>query len=149
LQPNAHIYTKAYEALVNADKIVFCPGDFWTSLIPNTLVDGFKDALKETKASTIMVTNIMTKKSETDGYTSATFAEKLCEYTGLEFVDVLISNSASLPLALLQKYELEMARPVSFVTSSYAANCMGGDFADITGGIIRHHQRTVTAIAEL
>lgn len=149
LDPVAHIYAPAYEALVRADKIVFCPGDFWTSLIPNVLVTGFTDALKETSAKVIMVTNIMTKKSETNGYTSATFVERLCEYAGLQSIYAVVSNTATIPAEELKPYELELAHPVQFVSTPLVRQPIRGSFADWSGKIIRHNQRVATAIAEL
>lgn len=149
LEPKAHIYAPAYEALVKADKIVFCPGDFWTSLIPNVLVDGFKEALKETKARLILVTNIMTKKSETDGYTSARFADTLCGYAGLGSIQFVISNSRQIPSDLLATYEQELSRPVQLAETSRVEKHITGDFADWTGNIIRHNQHIASAIADL
>lgn len=149
LEPKAHIYTAAYRALVEADKIVFCPGDFWTSLIPNLLVEGFKDALKESKAKKILVTNIMTKKAETDGYDTAKFAEKLCGYAGLDALDFTLVNTSAVPSDILERYKLEFAHPVAVVQTDRAGQCIAGEFADFEGGVIRHHQRVVSTIAEL
>ncbi len=149
LDPVAHIYAPAYEALVKADKIVFCPGDFWTSLIPNVLVTGFAEALAETSAKIILVTNIMTKKSETDGYTSATFVEKLCEYSRLKSIYAVVSNTAIIPDEALESYRLELAHPVQFLGTPLVRQPIRGSFADWSSKIIRHNQQVATAIAEL
>jgi uncharacterized cofD-like protein len=149
LNPKAHIYISAYDAIVAADKIVFCPGDFWTSLMPNMLVDGFQDALQKTKAQTILVTNIMTKKAETDGYTSDSFAHRVCAYAGIKTIDTQLVNMSIIPPVIKATYELELARPVVVKQTTWATHLLVGDFADITNGIIRHNQHTVSTIADL
>jgi len=149
LKPRAHIYCRAYEAIASADKIIFCPGDFWTSLVPNLLVESFRDALKETKAKSIFVTNIMTKKSETDRYTTATFAQKLCEYTGLNSIHAMVSNDGTIPSEILARYESEQARPVIFAKTSLVKQFIRGDLVDLVDGVIRHHNKVASIIAEL
>lgn len=149
LEPSARIYSEAYRALIEADKIVFCPGDFWTSLVPNTLVDGFKDAMKETRAKTIMVVNIMTKKAETHNYTSATFVDKLCEHIGLDSIDVAICNSTLMPNEIQDDYKKEMAYQVTIDKTDRAKDWFIGPFTDWDCGIARHHERVVSTIAGL
>ena len=148
LTPSAHIYVAAYKALVEANKIVFCPGDFWTSLIPNTRVKGFWEAMQEATAQTIMVTNIMTKKSETDGFEASTFASTLCNHIGRP-LDVVLCNVGKIPDSVAESYAKEESFPVKTDLEIYAKKVVTGDFVSVTGGIIRHHKRVTSAIAEL
>src|SRR3989344_1450850 len=65
LQPKVKANPDAVSAILNADIIVLGPGDLYTSTIPNLLVEGISDALKQTKAKIMYVINLMTKDGQT------------------------------------------------------------------------------------
>ncbi|MFA6338511.1 MAG: gluconeogenesis factor YvcK family protein [Candidatus Paceibacterota bacterium] len=153
LEPEAFIYTEAYQAIVNAQKIVFCPGDFFTSTIPNTLVNGFKDAIEETKASLICIVNVMTKKAETDGFTATDFARVLLKHIGCDNFDAILCNDpACISEAIIVKYSEEKAHPVvvnNDELSKFAERIIVRNFADQTGNIVRHNVKIASVIASL
>src|SRR3989344_9691497 len=62
--PNPEVIT----AIKMADKIIFSAGDLFTSVLPHLLVGGVKEAITASKATVILVLNLMTKKGETDSY---------------------------------------------------------------------------------
>jgi len=68
LNPSVIINEEAKVAILEADLVVIGPGDLYTSLIPNLLVDGVVEALQKTNARLVYICNLMTKKGETDGY---------------------------------------------------------------------------------
>mgnify|MGYP001574456266 FL=1 len=45
LKPEAKVYKEASDAIKNADLIILGPGDLYTSVVPNLLVDGLTDAI--------------------------------------------------------------------------------------------------------
>ena len=49
------INPKAYDTLVSSDIIIIWPGDFYTSIVPNLLSPGMKEALAKTDATIIFV----------------------------------------------------------------------------------------------
>jgi uncharacterized cofD-like protein len=152
LEPMANIYTEAYKALVSADKIVFCPGDLYTSILPNTMVAGFKEAIAETNAQLILVVNIMTKKAETHNYPASMFAEKILGKIGREKFDVVIVNDGAIEPEILLRYELEMSFPVKFdreKLKTLAESVVPVNVADQSGRIIRHHEKTASIIANI
>ena len=152
LKPDAFLYAGAHDAIVNADKIVFCPGDLYTSIIPNVLVHGFRDALNQSNARLIYVVNIMTKKSETHGYSASKFAEILLKYAGQERFDVVICNSARIKPSMIARYKKERAYPVEVDSErlkKYADRIVKADIADQTGSIVRHSGRVASIIARL
>jgi len=79
---------KAARAIREADYIIICPGDFYTSIVPNLIVSGFKGALAQSKAKIIAIENLDNK--EVDNYLN-----KLEWYLGKR-VDNLISGDKSL-----------------------------------------------------
>lgn len=148
LSPEAKIFSAAKDALIHADKIVFCPGDLYTSLVPNLLVTGFKEALQESEAKLIYIPNIMTKKSETDGFTGADFVKVVREAIGKN-IDVCIANSGNLSEEMIEKYKQEKACPVIYDDSvyEYAEKLILDDLVEESGGIVRHNERVAELIA--
>src|SRR3989338_5323647 len=61
LEPKAFAYKKAIASIMDSDLVVIGPGDLYTSIIPNLLVEGLVAALKATNAKVIYVCNVMTK----------------------------------------------------------------------------------------
>ena len=152
LKPKACIYTGAYEALIKTDKIIFCPGDLYTSIIPNTLVEGFKEAMCETKAKLVFAVNIMTKKSETHRYTTSRFASTLLSYLGRPRFDAVIVNSQAILPAVNARYRVEKAYPVRVDADRlkrFTRSIVRADLADQTGGVIRHSEKIASIIARI
>lgn len=150
LEPVAHIYSGAHDAIVSADKIVFCPGDFYTSVIPNVLVDGFKEAIRESHAKIILVVNIMNKKSETGRFTASKFAKILLKHLSRDHFDFVLCNKGTLSKKLLDSYKKEHSFPVGLdveTLKKYAHNIIADDFVDEVGGIVRHKENIASVIA--
>lgn len=84
------------EAIKNADAIILGPGSLYTSIIPNLLVDGVADALRETKAVKIYICNVLTQPGETDGYTASMHVKAIFDHAGDGVIDYVLVNSAKL-----------------------------------------------------
>lgn len=95
LQPKARVYKNAAEDLRKADIIVLGPGDLYTSLIPNILVEGVSDAILKSKAKVVLIINLMTKPGETDHFTASKFLEVVRSYLGksaCKITHVIVNN---------------------------------------------------------
>jgi uncharacterized cofD-like protein len=101
----------ALDALRAADLVVIGPGDLYTSVIPNLLVDRIVDALAEARHR-VYVVNLMTKPGESDGYRASTFVERLLDYLTPASLDAAVVNTAALPPKVLQRYARQGALPV-------------------------------------
>ena len=55
----------AVRAIRDADILVLGPGSLYTSIIPNLLVDGIVDAIRDSDALRVYVANVMTQEGET------------------------------------------------------------------------------------
>ncbi len=73
---------QAREVIEQSDYIVIGPGDLYTSIIPNLLVPGMREALEKTNARIIYICNIMTKYGETAGFSAVEFIAVLEQYIG-------------------------------------------------------------------
>lgn len=97
---------KARESILTSDIVIIWPGDFYTSIIPNLLSPGMKEALTDTKAKIVYVVNIMTKKGETTTYELPDFIDNIEKYAG-EVIDYVIVNDWIISDELVEKYKKE------------------------------------------
>ena len=102
----------ALEAIGEAEVILLGPGSLYTSVIPNLLVDGIADAIRESKALKIYVCNIMTQDGETEGMTAADHVAALLEHGGAGLIDMCLCNNAQVPPGLVARYSAEDAEPI-------------------------------------
>jgi uncharacterized cofD-like protein len=107
LDPASEANPEALEAILNADKIIINPGDFYSSIIPNILVDGISRALLRSKAKKIFVCNLMNKKNHTSGFSADDYINILHKYAGGKIVDYAIYNNEKPDEELLSKYSEE------------------------------------------
>jgi uncharacterized cofD-like protein len=112
LDPVVSGYAEALAALREADVIILGPGDLYTSIVPNLLVDGVAEAICASKALVIYVANLMSKPNETPDYTVRDFASTIELYLGHPRLDVVIYHSPKLPQSVLEAYAATHSYPV-------------------------------------
>lgn len=111
--PLARANPDALEAIKNADLIVMGPGDLYTSLLCNLVVDGVAKAVAKSKAQKIFVINLMTKFGQTAGFTASDHLFELYKYLAGGVVStVLINQAFKLKKDILKRYEEEKAEIV-------------------------------------
>lgn len=99
-------------ALRQAELIVLGPGSFYTSIIPNLLVDGVADAIRDSRAEVVTILNIMTQPGETDGYTAHDHLQAIADHLGAGLVKHVLVNSGPIDAARLERYAAQGAYPV-------------------------------------
>jgi len=102
----------ALEAIRQADVILLGPGSLYTSVIPNLLVDGISDAIRNSRAMKIHICNIMTQDGETEGMTASDHVAALLKHGGADLVDLCLCNSEPVSRRLLERYSREDAEPM-------------------------------------
>lgn len=76
---------EAVAAIMEAELIVLGPGSLYTSVVPNLIVPGIADAVRNSRAKKIYVCNVMTQPGETTDYSVG------------DHVEVLLSHSKTPP----------------------------------------------------
>ena len=113
LDPKAYAYPPVLDAISRADVIVLGPGDIYTSVLPNLLVEDVAEAISESAAVKIHVCNLMTKPNESAGFRTSNFLGLLTEYLGTrQPLDFLLFNNTPIPARLLARYAGEGQHPV-------------------------------------
>lgn len=103
LREPANACQQAVRAIRRADTIIIGPGDLYTSILPNLLVEGIADAILSSDAEKVYVCNLMTKHGETDGYRASDFVRELHRYLGGR-VDRAILHDGTFPDPVVQAY---------------------------------------------
>lgn len=114
LEPSARANPRALQAIQNAHAIVIGPGNLYSSLLPNFLVDGIKQALSRSRAKKIYVASLMNKHGHTDDFTVIDYVHELEKKLRPGIIETVIYNTKMPAHALLRMYADEGA-PVSFV----------------------------------
>jgi len=109
LVPKPRAYRGAVKAILGADKIVIGPGDLYTSILPNLIITGIRNAIKKSRAKKVYVCNIMTKYGETTGFKASDFVSEVRKYLGEGVLDYVICNNKKPSKNLLKEYEKEKA----------------------------------------
>lgn len=151
LDPPAHIFEETDSALREADLIVIGPGDLYTSIIPNLLVDGMAEALAARKGKIVVVCSLMTKWGETAGFVASDFVKELLKYSKLEKFDYAICNTEPMDEKLVKAYEAERKQPLTCddALGSLVENVITGSYFS-EADIARHDpEKTARVISEL
>jgi uncharacterized cofD-like protein len=90
---NAELNPEAALALMNAEVIVVGPGSLYTSILPNLLVPGMVDAIRESPALKVFVCNVAEQFGETEDYNVSDYLRVIREHTGADLFDFAIVNS--------------------------------------------------------
>jgi uncharacterized cofD-like protein len=104
---------RAREAIFHTDYLIIGPGDLYTSIVPNLLCEGMREAIAASDAKVVYVCNIMTKHGETDHYAAEDFVEVIERYVGKGRIDYVLVNNSNIRKDLVEKYaEEEKKYPV-------------------------------------
>jgi len=87
-------YEESQQAILDADLVVIGPGSLYTSIIPNLLVQGIADALRDTSAYKVYICNVATQPGETERYNVADHVMALERHIGRGVFQAVLANNA-------------------------------------------------------
>lgn len=111
ITPPTELYPAAGAALRAADAIILGPGDLYASLLPNTLANGFTEALQQSTGTFIYIVNLMTHYSQTHEMSATDHIAAVTQYAG-RAPDIVIMNTAEVPEAIQAHYASHHEYPV-------------------------------------
>lgn len=118
VEPRATLSASADAALRRADMVVLGPGDLYTSILANCVVDGFVEALRASDATVVYVSNLMSKVGQTTGMHAQEHLDEITRYLGRSPDHVLV-NTTPFAEDLVERYRQEGTHPI-------VANCVAG-----------------------
>jgi uncharacterized cofD-like protein len=116
------------DAIANADLITIGPGSLYTSLIPNLLVSGIPEAIRQSKALKACFMNLMSQPGETTDFTAEDHLAELLKHGGKGLLDCAVVNSSHFSARVKRRYAAESAAPVEY--DSAAIRAMGIDVVE-------------------
>ncbi|AZV55383.1 gluconeogenesis factor YvcK family protein [Clostridium sp. AWRP] len=146
---DARALKEAVEAIKEADAVILGPGSLYTSVIPNLLVGDIANALQNTNAVKLYVSNIMTQPGETDGFSVEDHIRAIFNHVGAPIIDYVIINVGKINTELEGKYKEEESHLVKInedLVDSMGVKVIEGDFISIKNGLIRHNSEKLASI---
>lgn len=142
LRPRANIYKDAEKDIKKADVIILGPGDLYTSILPNLIVEGVSQAINHSKAKVVLIVNLMTKPGETDKYTAVKFLEVVRSYLkdgGHTLSHIIVNTKYPEDVKTLGWYLRHSQEPVKDDLNAKTDDIkvIRGSFIQ-RGGLIRH-----------
>lgn len=155
LTHSCELYAKAKEALLQADYIILGPGDLYASILPNLVVDGAGQALQQSQAKCIYIVNLMTRATQTDGFTAGDHVREIERYAQ-RYMDYVIVNSGTISQPIAEKYaksdeypvvdDLGAGGPQTIIRSDFASSIeVQKQSSDVVPrSLMRHDQAKLT-----
>ncbi len=138
-------------AILDADLILFAPGSLYTSILPNLLVHGIKEALHESAALKVYVCNIMTQQGETNGYTASRHVQEIQKASG-NVLDYVLVNTAEMSKEMQEIYRREsstLVKPDIRKIEKMGVQVIAGDFIKEEKSIRHNADKIAEIVNEL
>ncbi len=142
-------YPEALEAIDDADLVILGPGSLYTSILPDLLVPGIADAVRNTRAHRIFMGNLMTQPGETEGYRLEQFLDAVRDHCGDGLIDtVVVNRNWDIPEDMLERYREEHAEPVWYDLNKLEEDyrVIETDLLEVANGITRHDRYAVADV---
>ncbi len=98
---------KVYQAIDNADLIIFASGSLFTSIMPHLVDKKLNKYIAQAEAKKLYVCNLFTQPGETDGFKVSDHIKILEKKIGEPCIDVVVANERQTNENLYQKYLTE------------------------------------------
>jgi uncharacterized cofD-like protein len=136
------------QTLAEASAIVIGPGSLYTSILPNLLVDGVVESIRESRALRIFVCNLMTEPGETDGMDALDHLLAIERHVGPGLIDTVAASTARPSDDRLSVYAEQGARRVRVDREAIATRGVRVIERDLLAGgdLIRHDPEAVRAL---
>lgn len=111
LVPDCTVNQAAHDALTSADYIIIGPGDLYASIMATLVVPGVAEAIKQSNAQVIYISNLMTRYTQTHGMSAKDHVNKIESVLG-RTVDTVLLNTEPIPTDVQEYYESYQEYPV-------------------------------------
>lgn len=126
-KPEGRISEEAKDAILTADLVVIGPGDLYSSLLANFVIMGVADALRQSKAKFVFISNLMERLGQTEGMSVVDCVKEVERYTSV-MPDTVLINNKPLPVETLALYQkLEGTVPVVDDADNLSVNVLRQD----------------------
>ncbi len=143
-------YEPAISAILSADLVVLGPGSLYTSVLPNLLVAGIREAIEFSRARTVYVCNVATQHGETDAFGVEEHVRAVVDYLGDDVLDYVIANDHR---QIIEPLSAEPSGPVAVVPSgsqwTAGIEVIRRDLLDRNNGLWHDSDKLAQALLEV
>lgn len=100
------INPRAYASVIEADYIILGPGNYYCSVLPNLIVNGFAHAISSSKAKIVFPVNLTNKLEHTDFWKASDYVKDIEKYLERP-VDIILVNNKKPSKDQLERYKME------------------------------------------
>jgi len=112
-EPEVQCSAEAYAAIINSDMVIIGPGDLFTSVTTNLIIDGIADAIAKTLGKKVYICNLMTKPGETSGLGASEHVRAIIDALGRDSLDYVIVSDTKFSDAAFAQYKEKGQLPVA------------------------------------
>lgn len=134
---------KAVEAIENADLVVFGVGSVYTSILPNIIIPGIKEALHNTKAKFIYYCNIMTQPGETDSFTLEAHVQAIEDHGNIK-LDLVVYPNDEIPEEVIEIYKKDGSHVVKIEKENHHFTLLEQKLLNFDEDIVHHDNDLLT-----
>ncbi len=152
MDPSVTLNPRAETALHEADLVAIACGNTNGSVLPALVVKGIKETLRDTKAKTVMVANLLNKPGQTDDWHVQDYVQHIERHIGGDQIDMTLFNTDLPTQAMIAKHGSKGEAPVRvdedefedcFATPIGAALLSSTVRTNAVNDVLFKHKRTV------
>ena len=132
------------EKISDADLIILSPGSLYTSIIPHLIAPDVRDAIADSDAPIMYVSNLVSQPGETDNYTVGDHIKVLNRYLENRKVDIVITNNGLVDSRISDVYRTKEQKSIvpldEQTLKELGVEVISDDIICIEDGSIRHDE---------
>ena len=144
------VVPEVIDAIKEADLIIFSMGSLYTSVLPNIICKEVQEALRDAKAPTMYLCNVVTQPGETDKFTVGDHVELLNRYLETKKLDAVIASNTKIDKKIAKKYYTEEQKdPVPIdhkKLKEIGVELIEDDLIIIEDNILRHNSLKLSSL---
>lgn len=94
----------AIKRILEADSIIIGPGSHYTSIMSNLIIPGLSEAIKQSKAKVVYISNLTNKKNQTLGFDVDDYVNIIESFIGKDRINYILYNKVLPSKELMDKY---------------------------------------------
>jgi uncharacterized cofD-like protein len=107
LEPSPKVNSAVIKEIKKADLLILGPGGLYTSIIPNLLVKGVKEAICNSKAKKVLIVNLMNRFGQTTGFKVSHNLSEVVKFLSKDVFDYILVNKQRPTKSLIEAYSKE------------------------------------------
>ena len=127
--PDCEVNPAVVAAIRDADAIIIGPGSLYTSVIPNFLIPGVREAIEAARVPKVFVCNVATQEGEPDGFTASDHLRVFEWHTNVTGTHFLENQSAVMPPLASSQEPIVAERPSEFAGCTVIAELVDPEMA--------------------